>query len=249
MTKRRIETKRAQALRSKRQHAAAPGGFHDGLVKFLAQVLPIGVGIMAALMIITPLSPRGEVSFLLDRNKVAMIDERLSVDDAMYRGKDNKGRPFSLTAGDAVQRSGAEGIVRMNDLVARIALRDGPATLTADAGAYTIEEEKVAVVGPLMMKAADGYAITANGVTFDLEGRRMTGTGTANGSAPEGTFNTGAITVDMRTRSMRGTGGISGTVPAGRFSGDTIAVDMDARTIILDGNARLNMVPGKLRIP
>ena len=249
MIKRRIETKRAQALRGKRQHAAAPGGFHDGLVRFLAQALPIGVGIMAALMIITPLSPRGEVSFLLDRNKVAMIDERLSVDDAMYRGKDNKGRPFSLTAGDAVQRSRAEGIVRMNDMVARIALRDGPATLTADAGAYTIEEERVDVTGPLTMKAADGYSITATGVSFDLEGRRMTGSGAAQGAAPEGTMRTGAIAVDMRTRKMAGTGGISGTVPAGTFSADTIAVDMDERTVVLNGNARLRMVPGKLRIP
>ena len=53
------------------------------------------VGLLAALMIITPLSPRGEVSFLLDRNTVSVIDERLSVDNAMYRGRDNDGRPFS----------------------------------------------------------------------------------------------------------------------------------------------------------
>jgi len=217
---RQIETNSAKALRGKRQHFAAPGGSHDRLVGFLARALPMAVGVMAALMIITPLSPRGEISFLLDRNKVAMIDERLTVENAMYRGQDNKGRPFALTAGDAVQRSGVEGIVRMNDLVARMALSDGPARIAAKQGAYDIEAEQVDVMGELKMMAADGYAMTANGVTLDLEQRQMTG---ANG--------------------------VSGTIPAGTFSANSIAVDIDARIIKLDGNAKLNMVPGKLRIP
>ena len=110
--KRRIETQEAKALRSKRQHFAAPGGSHDKLIGFLARALPMGVGVVAALMIITPLSPRGEVSFLLDRNEVAVINERLSVDNAMYRGRDNRGRPFSITAGEAVQRSSSRSIRR-----------------------------------------------------------------------------------------------------------------------------------------
>ena len=64
---RRIETREAQALRSKRQHFAAPGGSHDRIVSLLAKALPMGVGVIAALMVVTPLSPRGEISFLLDR--------------------------------------------------------------------------------------------------------------------------------------------------------------------------------------
>ena len=95
----RIETQQAQALRSRRQRFAAPGGSHDRLVGFLSRALPMGVGVLAALMVITPLSPRGEISFLLDRNKVAVVPDRLRVDNALYRGQDNQSRPFSLTAG------------------------------------------------------------------------------------------------------------------------------------------------------
>ena len=91
--KRRIETSEAKALRSQRQEFAAPGGRHDRLIGFLARALPMGVGLVAALMVITPLSPRGEVSFLLDRKQVEVIDERLSVDNAMYRGRDNQAGP------------------------------------------------------------------------------------------------------------------------------------------------------------
>lgn len=215
-----METSEARLLRSRRQFFAAPGGSHDRLVRFLAKALPMGVGVVAALMIITPLSPRGEVSFLLDRNKVAQIDERLSVDKAMYRGRDNQGRPFSLLAGEAVQRSGIEGLVRMDDLVAQILLADGPAKLSADGGVYDIDKETVAVEGPVRLSASDGYAMTASGVS-----------------------------VDLKARTMQGDAGVSGEVPAGAFSADTLSADLAARTITLEGHARFTMIPGQLRMP
>jgi lipopolysaccharide export system protein LptC len=215
-----IETSEARALRSRRQHFAAPGGSHDRLVRVLARVLPMGVGVIAALMIITPLSDRGEVSFLLDRNKVALIDERLSVDNAMYRGRDDLGRPFSLLAGEAVQRSGAEGLVRMRELIAQLLLAEGPARLAANGGVYDINAETVAVEGPVRLTASDGYAMTASGVT-----------------------------VDLKSRTMRGDAGVEGEVPAGTFSANTLSADLAARTITLEGNARFTMIPGQLRMP
>lgn len=218
--KRRIETQRAKELRSARQHFAAPGGSHDKLIAFLARALPMGVGVIAALMVITPLSPRGEISFLLDRNKVAVIDERLRVDNAMYRGEDDKGRPFSLTAGEAVQRSSREGVVRMSDLVARILLPQGPARLSAGAGAYDIDREVMSVIGPVELTAADGYHMVARDVSINLG-----------------------------TKLMTGEGGVEGSLPAGTFSASRLIADLAERTVTLDGNARLSMIPGKLRMP
>ena len=220
VTHRRLETNEAKHLRNQRQHFAAPGGSHDRLVTFLGKALPMGVGIVAALMIITPLSPGTEVSFLLDRNKVAMIDERLSVSNAMYRGQDDGGRPFSLTAGEAVQRSSREGIVRMEDMMAQILLRDGPARISAEGGAYDIDAEVMTVDGPLRLSAADGYTMTARGVSVNLQSRVMVGDGQ-----------------------------VEGEVPAGTFEADRIEVDIDERKISLRGNARLTMRPGELRVP
>ena len=216
----RIETQEAKALRSARQRFAAPGGSHDKVVSFLAKALPMGIGVIAALMIVTPLSPRGEVSFLLDRNKVQVINERLSVDNAMYRGADAQGRPFSLTAGEAVQRSGREGIVRMQDLVARILLDGGPASVRAEAGQYDIRDELVSIPGEVRVTASDGYSMMARGVSVDIPEKRMVGSG-----------------------------GVSGAVPAGTFSANRLEADLEARTVSLAGNARLNMIPGKLRMP
>ncbi len=214
------ETSEASALRSRRQEFAAPGGSHDRLVGFLARFLPMGVGIVAALMVITPLAPRGEVSFLLDRNKVAVIDERLSVENAMYRGRDEGGRPFALIAGEAVQRSSAEGLLRMRDLVGQMMLNDGPARLTATGGTYDIASEVVAVDGAVMLTASDGYSIVARGVS-----------------------------VDLKAQLISGTDGVSGEVPAGTFSARTMRADLSERIVTLEGDARVTMVPGQLRIP
>ena len=217
---RRIETSEAKELRSRRQHFAAPGGSHDTLVGLLARILPMGVGVVAAFMVITPLSPRGEVSFLLDRNSVAMIDERLSVENAMYRGRDDKDRPFSITAGDAVQRSSAEGLVRMKDLIAQMLLPEGPARLSAEGGTYNIDDEVVAIDDTVLLTTSDGYRMRASGVS-----------------------------VDLAARVMSGDEGVEGEIPAGTFSGRSMRVDLAERTISLEGNARGYMVPGELRVP
>ena len=151
---------------------------------------------------------------------MAVINARLRVDNALYRGADNKNRPFSLTAGEAVQRSSAEGIVRMNDVVARLLLDEGPARLVAQGGQYSIDNEIVAVRGPLRLTAADGYRMVARGVSLDLANKQLVGSG-----------------------------GVDGAIPAGTFSADRLNADLSARTITLTGNARLRMEPGKLRMP
>lgn len=210
----------ADQMRTKRQAFAAPGSSLDRIVRLLAVGLPALVGVVAALMVITPLSPRGEISFLLDRNEVAIADDRMRVDDAMYRGQDNRGRPFSLNAGEAVQRSNQVQQVEMENLTARIVLPEGPAVLSASAGTYAINDDQVRVPSIVQFTASDGYAISARNVTIDLADRMLFGEGR-----------------------------VSGEIPAGQFSADSMRADLNARTITLDGNARMTMVPGQLRMP
>ena len=213
-------TEAADRIRTRRQAFAAPGSPLDRLVRLLAVALPAGVGVIAAMMLITPLSPRGEVSFLLDRNKVAIAEDRLRVDNAMYRGVDKQGRPFSLLAGEAVQADNAVPVVTLAELTARILLPEGPAQLSAPGGSYNIDREQVSIPGVVRFAAADGYQIAMQGMTIDLP-----------------------------SRTLRGSGGVRGVIPAGSFSADVIEADLVARTIALDGHARLTMVPGRLRLP
>lgn len=91
-------------IKSKRQVFAAPGGSHDRNVKLLRRILPIGVGALIAFLALAPLTTGNELSFVLDKNEVDVAKERLRVTEALYRGQDSEGRPFSLKAGSAVQK-------------------------------------------------------------------------------------------------------------------------------------------------
>ena len=213
-------TVQADQERTRRQASAAPGGARDRLIRFLAGALPAGVGVVAAVMILAPLGPRGEISFLLDRNKVTLTQDRLRVDHAMYRGSDDRGRPFSLNAASALQHSASVPTVELQGIMGRILLDSGPAEISAQDGSYDISNDKIAVRGSVDFRAADGYRMVTRGVT-----------------------------IDKRTRRIMGAGGVDGAIPAGTFSADRIVADLGARTIALDGHARLRMAPGKLRIP
>jgi len=213
-------TVQADIMRTKRRGFAAPGGFHDRLVHFLARALPAAVGAMLAIMIISPLSPRGEISFLLDRRKVAILNDRMQVSSAMYRGQDDDGRSFSISAGSAVQRTQAVPTIELDQLTARILLDDGPALLTAGKGAYDFGKEIVDIVGPINFQTADGYRMTATNVDSDL---------------------------GAKLRKSRGP--VEGRIPAGTFSADTISADLSERSVTLQGNARLRMVPDRMKMP
>ena len=210
----------AEQVRDRRQHWAAPGGWHDRKVRFLAVWLPGAVGVVLAAMIIGPLFARRELSFLLDRNKVAQTGDRLRVANAMYRGIDGQGRPFTLTADNAVQASIREPVVKMDKLAARLRLTDGPAELIAQNGAYNYRDETVAVQGPVVFTAADGYRMTTQNVSIDLKGRKV-----------------------------GGNGGVSGAVPAGTFRADRVSADLDQRIVTMDGNVRMVMQLQQLRMP
>lgn len=213
-------TLRADQMRDQRRVFAAPGGSHDRTVRILAIVLPSAIGALLAVMVLAPLSPRGEISFLLDRTKVAMVNDRLRAMDAMYRGQDDRGRTFSVNAGSAVQHSEAVHEVLMKNVTARVQLDDGPATMVAAAGTYDFARQEINVPGEVNVQTADGYRMVTKGA---------------------------AISLDHRVLASKGT--VTGRIPIGTFSADHFHASLDDRRVRLDGHVRMRMVPGKLNPP
>jgi len=204
----------AARLRSQKRGWAHPGSSHDRVVRTGLVVLPMGIGVLGAFLVISPLLMGGDVSFVLDKNKVDISPERLRIDAAEYRGSDEKGRPFHLHAGSALQRSSAEPIVRLNDLAAEIRLDDGPASIKADSGHYNMTSERVAIDGPLKFQTADGYVLNTNNAT-----------------------------VDLKTRKLESGGAVTGNTPSGVFSANKLTADLESRTVSLEGRARLRIQP------
>jgi lipopolysaccharide export system protein LptC len=205
----------ADRSRDLRQRWAVPGSSHDRTVRTLRVLLPMGIGALFAFMTVAPLTIVGDMSFLLDKNRVEVAKERLRVTEALYRGEDSRGRSFALRAGSAVQATSTEPVVRLQDLSASLAMDDGPALLRADRARYNMDSEKVAVEGPVTFQSADGYRL----VTRDVD-------------------------VDLKTRQLASQGQVEGRMPLGTFSGGRISADLPNRVVRLEGRARLHIVQG-----
>ncbi|MFN2259849.1 MAG: LPS export ABC transporter periplasmic protein LptC, partial [Parasphingopyxis sp.] len=192
--------------RSRRQAWAAPGSRHDRIVKALQIILPSAVGVLAAFLAMAPLRQTNELNFLLAKDNVEVASERMRVERARYGGADAEGRPFLLTAAEAVQQSSDVPIVEMSDIAARMELDDGPAYFTAERGHYDMEDEHVTIDGPVELRASDGYQL-----------------------------NTSDVRIDMPERTMRSTGEVTGRMPLGSFRADRMRVDLADRTVNLEG--------------
>ena len=87
-----------------------------------------------------------------------------------------------------------------------------------DLATQYITDQKVAVDGPIALRAPDNY-----------------------------TLDTSNATVDLRTQRLQSDSGVTGTVRQGRFSGDQLDADLEKRTVTLRGNARLRIDPASTR--
>lgn len=197
---------------------AAPGGGHDHVIRVLKLLLPALIGVVLAFLAFSPLGEKQEVSFLLDKNKVDSAEERLKVTSAQYRGQDNEGRPFLLSARSALQASSATPVVEISGMSAQIQLDGGPARLQAGRARYNMENDQVDVVGPILFTAADGYRMRTHDVNLD-----------------------------MRARTLQSRGAVEGRIPLGRFSADRLQANLPDRTVVLSGRARLHIAQGGIR--
>ncbi len=196
---------------------AAPGGSHDRVVQAMKIGLPALIGVVLAFLAFAPFEDKQEVSFLLDKNKVDQADDRMQVQSAQYRGVDDQGRPFVIVAQDALQRTATDA-VQIRGMRARMGLQNGPAELSADHARYDVASDRVAVVGPILMSAADGYRMETRDVV-----------------------------VNLRTRQLASNGAVEGRMPLGTFSGGRLEADLGERRVVLTGRPRLHIVQGAMR--
>ncbi len=208
----------AERDRLQKRGWAAPGGSHDRVIRILKLALPALIGVVLAFLAFSPLEEKQDVSFLLDKNKVGTAEERLKVTAAQYRGQDNDGRPFVLSARSALQATSANQVVEISDMSAQILLDNGPARLQAGRARYNMENDNVDVVGPILFSAANGYRMRTHDVN-----------------------------VNLRARTLVSRGAVQGRMPLGHFSAGRLEANLPDRTIVLSGRARLHIAQGGIR--
>ena len=197
---------------------AEPGSRHDRLVRTAKFGLPVLGVILIAVLAISPFDKRGDVSFILDKKKVAEAPERMRVEAARYSGEDNKGQKFQIVADRALQKSSDVPVVDIEGMMAVLGLAQGPLHIAASRGRYDLDAKQVAVLGAVRVAGADGYRIETRDVT-----------------------------VDLGKRSLASAGPVEGTMKLGQFSAGRLSADLDNRTVTLDHGARLKIVQGAVR--
>lgn len=201
-----------------KRHWAEPGSRHDAVIRATKYGLPILIVGLAILLAIAPFGKRGDVSFILDKNKVEEARERMRVEQARYVGEDNKGQKFLIVADRAVQPSSNVPVVMIEGMRARLNLARGPLSIAALKGRYNLEQEEVLVDGPVRVVGPDGYQLTTRDVRVDLD-----------------------------KRSMRSSGPVSGSMALGQFQAGSLSADLDERTVQLNNGVRLKIRQGAVR--
>ena len=208
----------ASSERAFKQNWAVPGSRHDRLIRFAKIALPSAVGVLIAFLALAPLDREGDVSFILDKNKVANSPERMRVEEARYVGEDNEGQKFQIVAQRALQQTSDVPIVDIWGMMARLGLRQGPLSITADKARYDLDAQRVQVQGPVRVAGPDGYQLATRDVLVDLKNRNLTSDG-----------------------------GVSGRMELGEFQAGRLSADLGERTVVLDKGARLKIVQGAVR--
>jgi len=197
----------ADLERTQRQRWAMPGGRHDRLIRAMRVVLPSIIGVLLAVLAFSPFAGQQELSFVLDKDEVSLSRERMRLVEALYRGEDSNGRPFSLRAGSAVQKTSDDPSLDMTALSARILLNDGPASILAQKGNYNLAKETMRVNGPLAVESP-GYDMVASNVEVSLKDKTMKSFGPVSGRTKVGTFKAGRLSANLETRVVRLDGGV-----------------------------------------
>jgi lipopolysaccharide export system protein LptC len=201
-----------------KQHWAIPGSAHDRIIRFTKIALPSAVGVLIAVLAVTPLDKHGDVSFILDKKKVESSPERMRVEQAKYVGTDNKGQRFVMTAQRALQRSSDVPLVDIQGMFAQLALERGPLMIAANRGQYNLDTQNVAINGPVRVTGPDGYQLATRDVR-----------------------------VDLKRRQLASDGPVAGQMRLGQFQAGHLRADLGDRTVVLDGGARLKIVQGAVR--
>ena len=197
---------------------ARPGGGHDRLIRWLAWSLPSAIGVLAAFLVMAPLTMKRELGFTLQRGEIERVPERLRASDATYRGTSDEGRPFLLRGDSAVQSAAGDQLVALNGLSGQLATRDGVARIAAPTAHFRPDDRRLYVDGPLALQLG-----------------------------PDSQLRTSKVDVDLNATTARSRAPVTGRVALGTFSADSVSADLDERRVVLDGRARLHVRQGALK--
>jgi lipopolysaccharide export system protein LptC len=155
-------------------------------VRVMKGALPItalGLGVAVLVYIV---QPRDTSRVALTFEQLGRVEDDLTMVKPQLTGTDDDGLPFKVTAASAVQTAPGSDTIRLQDVIADIALKDGRTLhVVAAKGLADTKNHHLEVSGGIHLTSNDGYDAKTESASADLK------TGTIKGDSPieaSGTF-------------------------------------------------------------
>lgn len=143
---------------------------HSRVVRLLKMLIPLGsvVAIVAVTLvgIYDPFRTLGAITV----GPVSLSGTRITMDQPKltgFRAKDSK--PYEVTADTATQDVKRPTIVELTNINGNVQLESGSARVSADAGVYDTQTEKVILRSNVRVRTQDGYDARLNSAFVDFK--------------------------------------------------------------------------------
>ena len=157
-------------------------------VRLLKVVLPLMMAVTLGYLVYWWLESRGSV---VDPTVVATVGSNekaeVTVDDVKFDGKDDKGRPYSITADSASHPDGDDRHISLKKPMADITTSSGAyVALTANSGVLDRDANVVTLTGDVTLFHDNGLSFQTNSATIDLHAKTAQGSDPVEGQNGDG---------------------------------------------------------------
>lgn len=160
------------------------------LVRALKRVLPAAAILLLAAIALWPhLQGADEARRFTFRLGGNLLNEPMRMRDARFRGIDELGRPYTITASQAIQLPGTEEKIDLTDPKGDITMQDGAwVLLQAAHGIYRREQGLLDLDQGVVLNHDSGYEVRTERATVDLKAQTARGDRPVEGQGPFGTI-------------------------------------------------------------
>lgn len=151
------------------QGGAGQLGSRRGFVRFMKFVLPVGAVALVGLIAAWPQISKRDGRFGLTFSSVNTEEMALVMNNPRYRGSDNQGQPFVVTADRATQDPDDAKQVTLDRVSADITLNNGAwVSLSANTGLFNNNTQTLTLHGDINVYSDRGYEFHGINAEVDL---------------------------------------------------------------------------------
>ncbi len=175
---------------------------YDRWVQAMRGLATVTALITGLLVFLLPLLHKQPLTIHVARDKLERHRGAIVVLAPRYRGVDDKGRPFMISAARALQATVEAPDVLLDELSLNLVMADGrTVSLTAPHARYFPERDRV-VLTRLEGRSSDGYVFRSADGTLAIKERRLSLAGPVVGSGPLGRFTAHGAVYDAESRRL-----------------------------------------------